>query len=147
MERQGIQTSERLAIVERVFDLFNRLELDPNARRTSPVTAELLELFHPEVEFTQPAMQPEGAQFFRGREALRESWDVWFEMWESQRSYPLQMRQDGERVLVLSRERFRGRDGLELEQKGAAIFTFDGPKIVRLEAFFDHETATREFER
>jgi ketosteroid isomerase-like protein len=147
MERQGIETSEQLAIVERVFDLFNRLDPDVTERRSSPVTAELLELFHPDIEFTQPALQPEGAQRYRGREALRESWDAWFEMWESHRSYPEQVRVGGHRVLALSRDHFRGRDGVELEQKGATIFTFDGMQIVRLEAFFDHETATREFER
>jgi ketosteroid isomerase-like protein len=146
MERDATQTSERLAIVERIFDLFNRLEPDATARRASPITAELLELFDAEVEFTQPAYQPEGVQRFSGREALRESWDAWFEMWESHRSYPEHVRERGDRVLVLSRDRFRGRDGVELEQNGAAIFTFDGTKIVRFEAFFDHETAAREFD-
>jgi hypothetical protein len=76
------------------------------------------------VEFTQPAIQPEGVQFIKSREELRDSWDLW-----------------------LSRDGFRGREGVQLEQKGGAIFTFDGAKIARFEAFFDHETARREFER
>jgi ketosteroid isomerase-like protein len=147
MERDDLKTSERLAVVERTFELFNRLDPDPEARRASPVTQELLELFDADVEFTQPALQPEGAQLFKGREALRQSWDDWFEMWDSHRSHPVQLREHGNKVLVLSRDHFRGRDGVELEQKGASIFTFDGSKIVRIEAFFDHETATREFER
>ena len=139
--------SQRLATMERVYDLFNRLPLDPAERRASPVTAELLEQFDPEVEFTQPAGQPEGAQFFKGREALRQSWDVWFETWESHRSHPEDVRERGGRVLVLSRDRFRGRDGIELEHREASIFTFRGDKIVRMEAFFDHDSARREFER
>ena len=139
-------TSHRLTTVARVFELFNRLPLDPAERRASPVTAELLGLFDPEVEFTQPALQPEGAQFFKGTEELRESWDRWFEMWEHHRSQPQEVVERGDRVLVLSTEHFRARAGVELEHKGGSIFTFEGEKIVRFEAFFDHETARREFD-
>jgi ketosteroid isomerase-like protein len=140
-------TSQRLATLERVHDLFNRLAPTAEERRASPVTAELLELFDPEVEFTQPAIQPEGAQFFKGREELRASWDQWLETWESQRAFIEEMHERGDRVLVLSLNRFRGRDGIELDVPGAAIFEFKGPKISRLEGFFDRESAWREFER
>jgi ketosteroid isomerase-like protein len=138
-------TSHHLAAVARVFELFNRLSLDPAERRASPVTAELLELFDPEIEFTQPALQPEGAQFFKGREQLRDSWDQWFEMWEHHRSEPEEVVERGDRVLVLSREHFRARAGVDLEHKGGSIFTFKGEKIARFQAFFDQETARREF--
>jgi ketosteroid isomerase-like protein len=140
-------TSRRIATAQRVFELFNRLPLDAASRRASPVTAELLELFATDIEFSQPAMQPEGPQFFQGREQLRESWDQWFEMWEHHRSRPEEIVERGDRVLVLSRDSFRGRDGVELEQEGGAIFTFDGRKIVRFEAFFGHDTARLAFER
>jgi ketosteroid isomerase-like protein len=139
-------TSQRLAVVERVHELFNRLPATAEQRRASPATAELLDLFDPEVEFTQPAMQPEGAQFFKGREELRESWDQWFEVWENHRSFLEEMHERDDHVLVLSRNRFRGRDGIELEVQGAAIFSFKGPRISRLEAFFDRESAWREFQ-
>jgi ketosteroid isomerase-like protein len=138
-------TSHRIATVERVFELFNRLPGDPVARRASPETDRLLGLFDEDVVFTQPAMQPEGAQYFKGREQLRESWDRWFEVWEYHRSFPDLIDERGNRVLALSENRFRGRDGIELVQKGAAIFTFDGPAIVRLDGFFDQEAARREF--
>jgi ketosteroid isomerase-like protein len=140
-------TSQRLATVEQVHDLFNRLAETAEERRASPVTAELLDLFDSEVEFQQPAIQPEGAQFFKGREELRQSWDQWFEAWESHRSFIEQMHERGDRVLVLSRNRFRGRDGIELEVLGAAIFYFKGPKISRLEGFFDAESAWQELQR
>ena len=139
--------SSQIDTVNRVFELFNQLPMDPAARRASPVTEELLGLFDVDVEFTQPALQPEGAQFFKGREALRESWDQWFEMWKHHRSTPVQSVEHGPRVLVLSREHFRGREGVELEQTGGSIFTFDGAKIARVEAFVDHETARQELDR
>jgi ketosteroid isomerase-like protein len=138
--------SAQVRTIERVFELFNRLPLDADERRASPVTAELLDLFDLDIEFTQPALQPEGAQFFKGREELRESWDRWFEMWEQHRSHPQHMRERGNRVLALSHDHFRGRDGVELVQKGGSIFTFAGPRISRMEAFFDHETASRAFD-
>jgi ketosteroid isomerase-like protein len=142
----GTDTSSQLRTVERVFELFNRLSTDEAERHASPVTAELLDLFDEDVEFTQPALQPEGAQVFKGREALRDSWDRWFEVWEEHRSHPQQARERGPRVLACSRNQFRGRDGIELEQNGGTIFTFAGAKIVRIEAFFDQETATAAFE-
>src|SRR5688500_11816690 len=99
-------TSPLIATVERVFELFNRLPMGAVARLESPVTAELLDLFAADVEFSQPALQPEGAQFFEGREQLRESWDVWFDMWEHHRSQPVEMVEHGHRVLTLSRDHF-----------------------------------------
>jgi hypothetical protein len=63
-------TSQRLATAERVHDLFNRLDATAEERRASPVTAELLDLFDSEVEFQQPAIQPEGAQF-KGSKIVR----------------------------------------------------------------------------
>ena len=139
--------SSQVDTVKRVFELFNRLPMDPAARRASPETEELLDLFDNDVEFAQPALQPEGAQFFKGREELRGSWDRWFEMWEYHRSTPEEIVEQENRVLALSRDHFRGREGVELEQDGGAIFTFGGAKIVRFEAFFKHDAARREFER
>ena len=143
----GSPMSAQVYTVKRVFELFNLLPTDPAVRRASPTTDELLGLFTADVVFTQPALQPEGTQLCEGREELRESWDRWFDMWEEHRSLPQEIIEDGPRVLVLSRDHFRGREGVELEQKGGAVFTFDGPQIARFETFFDHETARRQFER
>jgi ketosteroid isomerase-like protein len=135
--------SAQIETVKRVYELFNRLPTNEAERRANPETDELLGLFDNQVEFTQPAAQPEGSQVFVGRKQLRESWDRWFEMWEHHRSSLEHVDEAGNRVLALSRDHFRGRDGVELEQKGASIFTFDGPRIVRFEAFFDQATARR----
>jgi hypothetical protein len=66
---------------------------------------------------------------------------------QNHRSSPEENVEHPNRVPVLSRDHFRGREGVELEQRGGAIFMFDGPKIAGLEAFFDHESARREFDR
>ena len=139
--------SLRVDTIRRVYELFNQLPADVHARRASPVTEELLGLFTTDVEFTQPAMQPEGAQSFSGREELRASWDQWFEMWEQHRTSLEEVIERENRLLVLSTESFRGREGVELEQRTGSIFVFRGAQIARFEAFFDRDTAQIEFER
>jgi ketosteroid isomerase-like protein len=139
-------TSQHRATVERVYELFNSLPRDAGARRESPLVRELLAMHDSDVVFTQSANQPEGRQEFRGREQLREAWDQWFEAWAEHRSRPEEVVERGDRVLVLSRERLVARDGIKLEHKGAAIFTFRAGKIVRLDSYTDQDTARREFE-
>jgi ketosteroid isomerase-like protein len=42
---------------------------------------------------------------------------------------------------VLSIERFRGRDGIEIDQPCGTIFTFRDGKIARMQSFWDRENA------
>jgi hypothetical protein len=49
-------------------------------------------------------------------------------------------------VLALTDEYFLGRDGIEIELKGGAIYTFRDRMIVRIQAFFDRDAARREFD-
>jgi hypothetical protein len=72
-------------VIERIYELFNRLPRNLEERTGSPEQLELLTLFHPDVEFTQPDEQVD-AQTFRGRDALRQSWDDWLSTWEEHRS-------------------------------------------------------------
>jgi ketosteroid isomerase-like protein len=138
-------SSPRIAVIERLYELFNRLPDDLEERTGSPVQLELLALFHPDVEFTQPDEQVD-AQTFKGRDALRQSWDDWLSTWDEHRTEIAEIAERGDRVLALSRERLRGRDGLEVEAFGASIFTFHGDEIVRFDAYFGHDTGRREFE-
>ena len=64
------------------------------------------------------------------------------EAWEEHRSETEEIRVvDVERVLVLSIEHFRGRDGIEVSQPAGNVFTLRGGKIVRLQAFWDRANA------
>ena len=49
-------------------------------------------------------------------------------------------------MLVLSDERFLPREGMELENRGAGIFTVRHGRIVRFEAFVDQGEALDAFE-
>jgi hypothetical protein len=70
-----------------------------------------------------------------------------YELFNSLPRDPIARRESPATKELLARDHYRGREGVELDEKGAAIYTFSGPKIVRFEAFLDHETARREFER
>ena len=62
--------------------------------------------------------------------------------WEEHQSELEEVRAlDRERVLVLSIEHFRGRDGIEVDQSGGAIFTLRDGKIVHLQSFWERASA------
>jgi ketosteroid isomerase-like protein len=48
---------------------------------------------------------------------------------------------DADRVLLISVEHFKGRDGIEVEAPLAAIFTLRDGKIVRWQAFWERQKA------
>ncbi len=64
------------------------------------------------------------------------------EAWAEHRTEPEEIRAVGaDRVLLLSVEHFRGRDGMEISSPFAAVFTIRDDKIVRWQAFWDREAA------
>ena len=64
------------------------------------------------------------------------------EAWERHRSEPQEIRAvDADRVLLISVERFKGRDAIELEAPFAAVFTLRDGKIARWQAFWDRQKA------
>jgi ketosteroid isomerase-like protein len=139
--------SAQIDTVERVYELFNELPAGQDARRDHPALTELLQLFDPGIEFVAPAAQPDRSWSGRtGRDAMSEGWDDWFTAWEEQRSHPRQILERGTHVLALTDDRFRGRDRIQVELKGGAIYTFRDGLFVRIQAFFDQDSARREFD-
>lgn len=64
------------------------------------------------------------------------------EAWAEHRSEPEEIRAVGpDRVLVLSVEHFRGRDGMEVSAPCAQVLTISNDKVVRWQAFWDRESA------
>lgn len=95
----------------------------------------------PEFEFHEPPEQP-GATVFRGIEEAKAGTARWAETWTEQTSELQDVRELPEgRILVLSLQRMRGRDGIQVEQPNASIFTFEHGRIVRLQSFWDQPTA------
>ena len=128
-------------VVRRIFELCNQLDPDPETRNASREVEELLELFDPEIEFTQPAIQVD-AGVFRGHEVFLGVWDEWLTLWEQHRSQITEIDEREDSVLVLNHNWFRGRDGIELEIDNQTIFTLSGGRVTQMRGFFD-EAATR----
>ena len=64
------------------------------------------------------------------------------EAWETHISEPQEfIVVDDERILVLTVEHFRGRDGIEVSQPCGNLFTLRGGKIVRLQSFWERGNA------
>ena len=136
--------SDNVALVRRVFDLFNTLDPDPETRRGSIALRELLALFAEDVEFVQVGGVPDAGDF-AGRRALETVWDDWLSIWREHRTTIETIREEGDRVLVLSYETFLPREGMELENWGGAIFTVREGRVVRFEAFMDQGAAVDAF--
>jgi ketosteroid isomerase-like protein len=94
-----------------------------------------------DVEFREPPEQP-GAQVARGREQTVQFFARFDEAWESHQSEPEEIRAlDADRVLLLSVERFRGRDGIEVAHPAGSIFTLQRGRVRRWEGFWNRESA------
>jgi ketosteroid isomerase-like protein len=119
-------------VVQRAAAAFNEHGIE------GAVTAEL---FADEVEFHEPPEQP-APRSARGREEVRRLFGEFDAAWAEHKTEPEEFRAlDHERVLVLSVERFKGRDGMAVEAPGAAIFTVREGKIIGWQAFWDKQTA------
>ena len=100
---------------------------------------------HPEIE-VEFADGPTRGTNWRGTAAVAAGWGEFLRAWEGFRAEAEESRElDGERVLVLTRNRGRGKaSGLEVEQiqtRGANLFQFRGGKVTKLALYWDRERA------
>ena len=77
-----------------------------------------------------------------GRDAVSRTFSQFDEAWEEHRSDPEEIRViDAERVLLLSIDHFRGRDGIEIVQPSGTVFTLRAGKVIRMQAFWERRNA------
>ena len=100
-----------------------------------------LDFLDADAVFEEPPEQP-APRIARGRDEIVEIFGQFDEAWEEHRSDSEEFREiDDERVLLLSIEHFRGRDGMEIDQPCGTIFTFRNAKVVRMQSFWERENA------
>ena len=117
-------------IARRAVDVFNEGGIEPAAA-----------FFDEDVEFHEPPEQP-GRRTARGRDAVVALFSEFEATWAEHSSrLDEAIEVDDQRVLVLTTERLRGRDGIEITQPSGMIFTFRDGKVVLWEAFWDPATA------
>lgn len=104
---------------------------------------EALSFFDEALIFEEPPEQP-APRVAHGRDEAARLFGQFDEVWDTHVSEPEEfLVVDDERVLVLTREHFRGRDGIEVTQPCGNLFTLRNMKIVRMQSFWERETALR----
>ena len=122
------------AIVRRMIEAFNEGGFSADIS---------LAFFDPDAVFEEPPEQP-APRIARGRDEVREVFNQFDETWESHRSDVEEIQLiDPDRVLLLSVDHFRGRDGIEIEQPSATIFTLRNGKVVRMQSFWERASALK----
>lgn len=123
---------DNVAIVQQLNEAFNQGGMGADAAA---------EFFDPGAVFEEPPEQP-SPTVAKGLDAVIRTFKQFDEAWEEHRSEPEEIRViDDERVLLLSIEHFRGRDGIEIAQPCGTIFTLRDRKVIRMQPFWDRENA------
>jgi ketosteroid isomerase-like protein len=121
------QQNDKVAIVRSTIDSINRRELD-----------RVDEAAHPDLEADwSNSVGPHGGGVYQGRERVRELFESFLEAWEEFRWEPEEIIEvDEARVVVVNRVRGRGSgSGVEVDAKGAQLWTIDGGKVRRIKLY------------
>jgi ketosteroid isomerase-like protein len=127
-------SQENVDIVRRSHEALNRGDVDG-----------ALADVHPDAEADwSESRSAEGGmieEVIRGRETLRariqDAFDHWEVSWDQQELLEV----SDDQVLSIASVRFRGRDGIELGDRGAQLWTFAEGKVVHLRFFPSKERA------
>ena len=97
----------------------------------------------PDIEWVEDPQRADG-RVYRGHDGVRESWERWLENWDEYQGEPEQFIDCGDDVLVVMRERGRGRvSGASVTARNFAVFTMHTGKIVRYREFYDEHAALK----
>jgi ketosteroid isomerase-like protein len=125
-------SQENVEIVRRAVQAFNERGFDGIGDS---------DLVTDDFEFHEPPEQP-APRTARGREEVRKLGGEFDAAWAEHHSEPQEIRAvDADRVLLVSVEHFKGRDGIEVDAPFAAIFTLRDGKLARWQAFWDKRRA------
>jgi ketosteroid isomerase-like protein len=121
---------ERVEMVRRATEAFNRSGFGG-----------IREFCSPDLVFHEPPEQP-APRVLQGWDAALEAFTTFDEAWASHTTAVEEIRDiDDERVLVLTVETLRGRDGIVLEQPAGQIFTFRDGLVCEYHSFWSRDTA------
>ena len=126
-------SSGNIELVLRGYELFNAGDED-----------RLLELFHPEVEWSTYLVPGPGGATYCGREGVRELWRDVRAVFRPFRNEPEQLFEFGDRVVAYVRFWGRGREsGVEVDASLAHVMTVRDGLIARVQTYEDREEAVR----
>jgi ketosteroid isomerase-like protein len=104
----------------------------------------VLDHMHPEVEWVAPERDPFPGTY-TGYEGVQEFWTRWRNAVGQLKFLPEEVIDAGDHVVVIAHRRARNDiTGLQISDKIAQVFTFDGDnKCVRVQEFYDRATALK----
>jgi uncharacterized protein len=119
-------SQENVELARRGYDAFNRGDMEV-----------AFELFDPEIEWSEGTDVPE-PQVYHGHDGVRRQQERFREAWESFSIEPEEFIEMGEQLVVIAKLVGRGKgSGVEVEARGAHVWTVRDGKAVRLEMYVD----------
>jgi ketosteroid isomerase-like protein len=124
--------TEQIELVQSAFEAWNRRDIDGFARHASE-----------NVAWLEVSGRPEGVPTERhGRERMRQSLWSLFDAFESYHLHVEDMREVGDRILVIVCEVARGRaSGVEVNSQWGYLITVENGEMARIEAYRDADEA------
>ena len=89
----------------------------------------------PEIEWEETAGLGPDASVYRGSDEARKALESWLGMWEDYESEVVRYVDAGDEVVVLGRERGRGRSGVTVERDIAQVHALNDGQVVRVRLF------------
>jgi ketosteroid isomerase-like protein len=121
----------KVELVKRGADAFNRRDVDA-----------ILDVIRPDCVLSSQLLDVTAE--FGGRDGIEHLYAMLSESWEDFQTVPQEYRDLGDRVLVLGRNRGRGKaSGVAIDGPSGALFEFRDGKISRIRLFLDHNDAQR----
>ncbi len=126
-------SQRNVEIVARAIDRFNQRDV-----------AALADLVTPDLELFPAVIGVVEGGSYRGRNGLATYFDTLADAWEDARILPDELRDLGDRVLVLGRLEGLGRgSGVPVQAPQGIIFVFRGGSVSCVRAYLDHGEALR----
>jgi hypothetical protein len=117
---------EDIELARRGYDAFNRGDMN-----------DAFELFDSEIEWSEGTDVPE-PQVYHGHDGVRRQQERFREAWESFSIEPEEFIEAGDRLVVLVKLVGRGKgSGIDVEARGAHVWTVRDGRAVRLEMYAD----------
>src|SRR5829696_3535029 len=118
------------ATIVAAYEALNRRDVDA-----------AMEALDPDAEWHESEVLPDTG-IYRGREAIRAFLTDFLDSWERFHQSVEEVRQEGDRVLVMIHLEARGRgSAAEVDARYAHVWTVSGGRGIRVEAFYDRDEA------
>jgi uncharacterized protein len=121
---------ENVEVIRRAIEAFNRRDLDG-----------WLQDLHPDAEADWSESPGVHAGVYRGRGEIRRFWAEWLDLFEEIVARPEAFIDAGEHVVVPFRIYLRGRDGIEVDARGASVLRLRDGKIVHGKLYLSQSEA------